>query len=222
MLKWPIPRGTVMAKEPSTTGTTLGSPLITAGELAMGQRHRKFIDVERLHSRSRRAILPEPPARSAGPRGTPNASRLGEIIADTLAGNTPREPDHRYQVFLLTGPDDSATLRLPGPISHRAPSAWTQHQRYTLQSALETKPTTTEELSEAETAGASDNANVDLEPDPSRSSPTGCAETKRRTRWPRAIILLRFRGAPLGELRRRRCRQVPCERDSREPFENLG
>lgn len=88
--------------------------------------------------------------------GDPADSRLGEIISETLTGSDNRRvAGDYYQVFLLTPPEDSETLRLHQPISHQAPSAWTQHQRYTLESALETNPTTTEDLAAAETAGAS-------------------------------------------------------------------
>jgi hypothetical protein len=86
----------------------------------------------------------------------PNESRLGEIIAEDLADAEARRRAGEYwQVFLLTAPEDSATLRLPQPIAHRAQSAWTQHQRYTLESALETMPASTEELAVAEETTAS-------------------------------------------------------------------
>jgi hypothetical protein len=85
--------------------------------------------------------------------GDGNEQRLAEIITDTLAGRTPRTAGDYYQAFLLTAPDDPATLRLTRPILHQAPSAWTQHQRYTIEKALATNPKTTEELAAAETTG---------------------------------------------------------------------
>ncbi len=87
----------------------------------------------------------------------PDDSRLGRIISDDLADpNTRRTRGSYYQVFLLTAPGDPATLSLDQPISHQAPFAWTQHQRYTLEAALETQPASTEALAAAETtAGGS-------------------------------------------------------------------
>lgn len=78
----------------------------------------------------------------------PSSSRLGQVIEKTLAEGG-RHPGPYQQVFLLTGPNDPETLRLPQPILHQAPFAWTQHQRYTLEAALNTFPKTTEELAAA-------------------------------------------------------------------------
>jgi hypothetical protein len=53
-----------------------------------------------------------------------------------LLGDGPREEGKQYQVFLLSGPEDPDTVRLPQPITNDTvaesgrPWAWTMSQRY--------------------------------------------------------------------------------------------
>jgi hypothetical protein len=78
---------------------------------------------------------------------------VGEVI-ETLLGNGPREEGKQYQVFLLSGPEDSDTVRLAQPITNDIvaesgrPWAWTMGQRYVSLAGL-TRPgvTVTSELS---------------------------------------------------------------------------
>jgi hypothetical protein len=87
-----------------------------------------------------------------GSSGDPNEACLAEVIQRVLKDPGERVGGRYLQVFLLTAPDDlEQTLHLPQPISHEAPWAWTQHQRYTRSSALRTNPATTDELTMAET-----------------------------------------------------------------------
>ncbi len=89
--------------------------------------------------------------------GDRNDARVAQIILEDLAnGHEHHHEGFHWQVFLLSSPNDPATLRLPRPIVHQPPSAWTQHQRYTLESALKTEPTSTDELASAEMSEASD------------------------------------------------------------------
>jgi hypothetical protein len=81
--------------------------------------------------------------------GDPDDERLAALMRDDL-GRGHRNAGAEYQVFLLSDPEAMETLRLRQPIVHEAGVAWTQHQRYTLGAALETNPTTTEELAAAE------------------------------------------------------------------------
>jgi hypothetical protein len=77
--------------------------------------------------------------------------QLADIIRRTLVETT-RTVDEKFQVFLLSAPDDSRTVRLPGPVlstkkDHKgAPVALTFGHRYTLMRELEKGPTTTDEL----------------------------------------------------------------------------
>lgn len=67
--------------------------------------------------------------------GTEFDGRIAEVIVGTLADGT-REEGAVYQVFLLTEPDDTSTVRLPAPIANDTiaesgrPFAWTMGQRY--------------------------------------------------------------------------------------------
>jgi hypothetical protein len=60
---------------------------------------------------------------------------VGEVI-DILLDDGPREEGKQYQVFLLSGPEDSDTVRLAQPITNDTvtgsgrPWAWTMSQRY--------------------------------------------------------------------------------------------
>jgi hypothetical protein len=68
--------------------------------------------------------------------GTERDQSIGHVIESTLAKGT-REEEQQYQIFLLSGPDDAQTVKLPQAITNNAvsasgtPSAWVQGQRYT-------------------------------------------------------------------------------------------
>jgi hypothetical protein len=57
-------------------------------------------------------------------------------VIETLLGDGPREEGKQYQVFLLSGPEDSDTVRLAQPISNDTitesgrPWPWAMSQRY--------------------------------------------------------------------------------------------
>jgi hypothetical protein len=61
--------------------------------------------------------------------------QIGEVI-ELLLADGPREEGKQYEVFLLSGPEDSDTLRLDRPIINDTtsksgrPTAWVRGQRY--------------------------------------------------------------------------------------------
>lgn len=57
-----------------------------------------------------------------------------------------RHEAKRYKVFLLSAPDDPATMRMDTSVRHAGASAWTQNQRYISSTVLRTSPHTTDEL----------------------------------------------------------------------------
>jgi hypothetical protein len=68
------------------------------------------------------------------------------VLADPA---DPRVEGRRYQVFLLTPPDDEQTLRFEQPVRHQTSghgTAWTQGTRYTSEEKLKRGPVTTDEL----------------------------------------------------------------------------
>jgi hypothetical protein len=84
------------------------------------------------------------------------ASRsLGRLIGQLIDADGRRPEGERYQVFLLSPPDDPRTLSLPHEIRNTTrdtngrPWAWTLGQRYTRSGLLETGPATTGELDAA-------------------------------------------------------------------------
>lgn len=78
-------------------------------------------------------------------------ARVGAIIGDCLASRT-RDEGERYDVYLLTGPDDIETVHLAAPIRNDTTSdsgratAWTQKQRYTSLDRLTSGVTRASEL----------------------------------------------------------------------------
>lgn len=79
---------------------------------------------------------------------------LAKII-EALLNNGSRSDGTAYQVFLLTRPNDPATVRLDQPVQNAARTttgrtiAWTRGQRYTKMEHLRANPTTTDELDAA-------------------------------------------------------------------------
>ena len=70
---------------------------------------------------------------------------IGEVITRSHDFDW-RVDEGQYQVFLLSGPEDEATLVLPQAIRNTSRGAWTQGQRYTSSAALARGVSTTEEL----------------------------------------------------------------------------
>lgn len=75
----------------------------------------------------------------------PFGDRVASVFRQSLSLGG-RNEGESFDVYLLTAPDDPETLRLPQPIRHHAPNAWTQHQRYVRLEALQKLPATTDEL----------------------------------------------------------------------------
>jgi hypothetical protein len=70
---------------------------------------------------------------------------IGEVITRSHAFDW-RVDEGKYQVFLLSGPEEEATLVLPQAIRNTSRGAWTQGQRYTSSAALARGVSTTDEL----------------------------------------------------------------------------
>jgi hypothetical protein len=68
--------------------------------------------------------------------GSQQDQSIGHVIESALSAGT-REEEQQYKIFLLSGPDDEATVKLSGPIVNDTvsaagkPWAWTLGQRYT-------------------------------------------------------------------------------------------
>lgn len=127
------------------------------------QPNRPFREVDRLGFYRRRRIEPYFPlvrrrvldvvfSRENAQRLRATGSQLDRELADLIDAilTDGRRSEHsRYQVFLLTAPDDPRTLLLDDPIHHAVlgrGSAWTQGARYTSESRLRRNPRTTAEL----------------------------------------------------------------------------
>lgn len=82
--------------------------------------------------------------------GEPADARVADLVEATLDHPdrflVPRSEGEPYDVYLLSAPDDPATLRLPAPIRHEGSGAWTQMHRYVPFAALERGPSTTADL----------------------------------------------------------------------------
>lgn len=125
------------------------------------QQGRSFREVERIGFYRKRAIQRHVPRivlrRDSVPFTRDEVSRLRATgdeydrrIADLIEeafveeGKNARHEGTPYQVFLLTGPDDSETIQIQ-PITHAGKSAWTMGQRYVASAQL-LKAVTTEDL----------------------------------------------------------------------------
>jgi hypothetical protein len=88
--------------------------------------------------------------------GDEHDRRMAEVIRFLLAHST-RTEGHAYQVFLLSSPEDSATVTLPNPIVNTTKAAsgrswaWTLGQRYTSLASLLKHPATTTDLDAIDT-----------------------------------------------------------------------
>jgi hypothetical protein len=80
--------------------------------------------------------------------GLENDVALAQVIESSLDTGE-RIRDQSYQVFLLTGPADERTHRLPQPIRHEGQVAWTMGQRYAYFDDLAEAPETTAGLEAA-------------------------------------------------------------------------
>lgn len=77
--------------------------------------------------------------------GDPGDAAAARLIRRMLADGT-RWTGTEVQAFLLSPADHPDTLRLPQPIAHTGPGAWTQGQRYLRESALAAEPASTADL----------------------------------------------------------------------------
>lgn len=67
--------------------------------------------------------------------GDPLHAEVAALIRSLMTVG-PRTPGESYKIFLLTAPDDEATLHLEAPLRHTGKGAWVQNQRYTSVTAL--------------------------------------------------------------------------------------
>ncbi len=74
------------------------------------------------------------------------ARLIDQVLDPTVNWTQRREVGARHQVFLLSGPDDPETIRLPAPIHHGGKNAWTQSQRYAKLDQLSAGPADTTAL----------------------------------------------------------------------------
>lgn len=99
-----------------------------------------------VHREGEVVFLPET-AQAFETSGAPGGDRIAEVIRRTLADGT-RVHGHSYAVFLLSAPDDDATLRLPTRVVNAATNAsgrtiaWTRGQRYASSERLRAATTT--------------------------------------------------------------------------------
>jgi hypothetical protein len=83
--------------------------------------------------------------------GDPEDARFAKVVKNLIADG---EIAPSYQIFLLSGPEDSRTLRIPHLIRNTKrgksghPVAWTQKHGYVSEAALRRNPETTTELDE--------------------------------------------------------------------------
>jgi hypothetical protein len=110
--------------------------------------------IDRCGRRGRAVRLPGVPADQCV--RLPHDRRMAEVIRFLLAHST-RTEGHAYQVFLLSSPEDSATVTLPNPIVNTTKAAsgrswaWTLGQRYTSLASLLKHPATTTDLDAIDT-----------------------------------------------------------------------
>ncbi len=67
------------------------------------------------------------------------------LLADAVERALPFHDEPSVQIFVLSAPDSPETLSLRHAVTHSAPSAWTQNQRYVNSAALQ-EATTTDDL----------------------------------------------------------------------------
>ncbi|MEU5859267.1 hypothetical protein ABZ799_28480 [Nocardiopsis dassonvillei] len=96
--------------------------------------------IARIHARESRVRFTYPET-NLRKRQRRNEARIGQVIRWALDTGA-REEGEEYMVFLLSGPEDDATVRLSAPIvndkvaSTGRPWAWTMNQAYTSLTAL--------------------------------------------------------------------------------------
>ncbi len=96
--------------------------------------------IAHIHARESRVLFTYREAEHRNAQGE-NEARIGEVIRWALHTGA-REEGYEYMVFLLSGPEDDATVRLEAPIvndkvaSTGGPWSWTMNQAYTSLTAL--------------------------------------------------------------------------------------
>lgn len=114
----------------------------------MGFYTEKAIQLEfpRIKRRFKQLWIDEAEAANRSATDDPADAAAAHLIRRLLADKT-RWANTEKQVFLLSPVESSETLRLPQPITHPGPGAWTQGQRYLRSADLERNPKSTVELS---------------------------------------------------------------------------